>query len=162
MSHTDHKSHANKTPKASSSGVSNGQDGVWGRVTRKVDAVLEAKDHTSSPLSKSLLELLPQHDNNKNSSIRTADSAVAGVLYSYDTKTSPGRPVDLGGLVEQAEAKWKNEQTERMVKGEYEVLDNEGETTVLSKGRGKKGSPKQKVATVTKDVVDEDDGFELI
>jgi hypothetical protein len=72
-----------------------------------------------------------------------------------------GRNVDLGGLVELAEKKWASEQTERIVKGEYEVLDNEGEKVVV--GKGKKGSPKQRVPTVVKDAqVVEDDGFELI
>jgi hypothetical protein len=98
--------------------------------------------------------------------IRTNSISDAEVLYSFDNRgPSPGdkgRTVDLGGLVELAEQKWVSEQTERIVKGEYEVLDNEGEKTVLTKGK-KRGSPKQRATPmVVKSVVDEDDGFELI
>ena len=98
--------------------------------------------------------------------IRTNSISDSEVLYSFDNKgPSPGdkgRTVDLGGLVELAEQKWVSEQTERIVKGEYEVLDNAGETTVISKGK-KRGSPKQKATpAVVKSVAEEDDGFELI
>jgi hypothetical protein len=126
-------------------------------------------------LSKSLLELLPTHVNNTNSAIQTAIRASAAdsdILYSFDNKGpspgSKGRSVDLGGLVELAEKKWDSKQTERMVKVEYEVLDEQGETTVLSKGKGKKGSPKTKAvknmasAVTNVNGVEEDDGFMLI
>lgn len=79
-----------------------------------------------------------------------------------------GRAVDLSGLVDLAEKKWVAEQTDRIVKGEYEVLDADGETTVLPSAKGKKrGSPKQKAVKNTPAVgqgvdIDEDDGFELI
>lgn len=129
---------------------------------RKVDAIFESSDPAVSSLSKSLLELLPQHANNTDSAIHTAlkAEAGAGVLYSFDNKSaSPGSSVALGGLVEQAEKKWMSEQTERIVKGEYEVLDEQGEITVL-KGQGRKRSPRQKA--VVEKVVEEDDGFELI
>ena len=157
-----HKSHANKNPKP------NGNYSP--RAAHKVSAVVESNDHTASPLSKSLLELLPQHINNTNSPIhtliRTNSTSDAEILYSFDNKgPSPGnkgRTVDLGGLVELAEQKWASEQTERIVKGEYEVLDNKGEKTVISKGK-KKGSPKQQATpVVVKSVADEDDGYELI
>ena len=169
----EHKSHANKTAKPTSHATY--QFGASsGRLDRKVDAILDVNDHTNSPLSKSLLELLPQHANNANPSIQTLvrESNDAGVLYSYDSNiASPGvrgREVDLGGLVEMAEKKWVSEQTDRIVKGEYEVLDKEGETTMLSTGKGKKrGSPKQKAVknmpAVVKNVeAEEDDGFELV
>lgn len=64
----------------------------------------------------------------------------------------------LGKLVEKAERKWASEQTEKIVKGEYEVLDCEGEVTVL----GKKRSPRQRAAKVKSEDVEEDEGFELI
>ncbi|KAK0111479.1 hypothetical protein ONS95_001834 [Cadophora gregata] len=163
------KSHANKTPKPH--GSYDGYDGC-ARLARKASAVMDAKDHTSSSLSKSLLELLPQHSNNTESAIQVAlrESAVAAdadILYSYDNKgPSPGdkgRKVDLGGLVDLAEKKWLNKKTEEIVKGEYEVLDNSGETVHL-KAKGKK-SPKQK-ATKFEPVVPkaglDDDDFELI
>ncbi|KAH7386318.1 hypothetical protein BKA64DRAFT_140424 [Cadophora sp. MPI-SDFR-AT-0126] len=160
------KSHANKTPKPYGN-----YDGP-SRLAHKASAVADANDHTSSSLSRSLLELLPQHSNNTESAIQIAlrESAVAAeadILYSYDNKgPSPGdkgRKVDLGGLVDLAERKWLNKKTEEIVKGEYEVLDNSGET-VLLKGKGKK-SPKQKAAkfepVVPKAGLDDDD-FELI
>lgn len=163
---SDYKSHANKNPRSSSnSGYYFGS--AAGRLDRKVDAKVEANDSTSN-LSKSLLELLPQHANNTNSTIHTAlrdANADAGVLYSFDSRgASPGSSVALGGLVERAEKKWLSEQTDRILRGEYEVLDADGETTVLKGANGKKKSPKQKAARViqAKDVEDEDDGFELV
>jgi len=165
-SQTSHepKSHANKTPKPNGNYTQS-------RTAHKVSAVVESNDHTTSPLSKSLLELLPQHANNTKSAIQTlirtsSSASEAEILYSFDNKgPSPGnkgRKVELGGLVELAEKKWVSEQTERIVKGEYEVLDNEGKKTVISKGK-KKGSPKQRATpVVVKSVVEEDDGFELI
>jgi len=163
---SEYKSHANKTPKPS--GNYDGRS----RLAHKASAVVDANDHTSSILSKSLLELLPQHSNNTESAIQVAlrESAAAAdgdILYSFDNRgPSPGdkgRSVDLGGLVDLAEQKWINKKTEDMVKGEYEVLDNSGET-VLLKGKGKK-SPKQK-ATKVEPVVHkaglEDDDYELL
>jgi hypothetical protein len=161
---SEHKSHANKNPKPNGNYTQS-------RAAHKVSAVVESNDHTTSPLSKSLLELLPQHANNTSSPIQTmictsSSASEAEILYSFDNKgPSPGdkgRKVDFGGLVELAEKKWVSEQTERIVKGEYEVLDNEGEKIVVGKGK-KKGSPKQRVPTVVKDAeAIEDDGFELV
>ena len=157
------KSHANKTPKP------NGHYDGRARLAHKASAVIDANDHTSSSLSRSLLELLPQHSNNTESAIQVAlrESAVAAdadILYSYDNKgPSPGdkgRKVDLGGLVDLAEQKWLNKKTEEIVKGEYEVLDDTGET-VLLRGKGKK-SPKQKAAKVAPKAGLDDEDFELI
>jgi len=172
-SNPSHKSHANKTPKPTNhydNGINSNT--ASHRMVRKVDALVDATEHTSSPLSRSLLELLPQHANNTVASIQTAiRDHDSGVLYSFDNAgTSPGvkgRAVGLDSLVEMAEKKWVMEQTEKIVKVEYEVLDAEGETTVLSTKKGKKGSPKQKaiknMPAVVKHVdVEEDDGFELI
>jgi len=168
MTSDSHKSHANKVPKPY---------GTYdqARLAHKADALVDAHDHTTSPLSKSLLELLPQHVNNAHSPIQTAirsSAADAEVLYSFDNKgPSPGaagRKVDLGGLVELAEQKWVAEQTDRIVKGEYEVLNNEGETTILA-GKKKRGSPKQRASAVKSEsstiknmALDDDEGFELI
>lgn len=163
------KTHANKTPKPYNSGTYD-----LGRSSSRVSAKIEAHfESQSSPLSNSLLELLPTHINNTSSQISTTNTSAkdAEVLYSFDNKgPSPVekcRNVELGGLVEKAEKKWVEAQTERIVKGEYEVLDGEGETTVLtSKGKSKK-SPKQKAALKNAHVVkgldgEEDDGFELV
>lgn len=161
------KTHANRTPKPfsnTSSGSGAYHSGtIQGRLDRKADAYLES--HTStrseSSLSESLLSILPQHTNNTSPSINTLD---ADILYSFDNKgpspTAKGTKVELGSLIEQAEQKWIAEQTEKIIRGEYEVLDERGEKTVLRK---KRGSPKQKA---TRDSVkvdeDEDDGFELV
>lgn len=141
------------------------------RIARKVDAHVEAADKTSHPLSRSLLDLLPTHYNNTSPSIATAimNAGDEGVLYSFDRTDTPNNRVDLGGLVDLAEQRWVNEQTEKIVRGEYEVLDAEGET-VLQRQRGRK-SPRSKALSRTrgdskakthKSEPLEDDGFELI
>ncbi|KAF8851509.1 hypothetical protein BDZ45DRAFT_750619 [Acephala macrosclerotiorum] len=157
------KSHANKVPKP---------HGHYdqARQLHKADALVDANDHTTSVLSKSLLELLPQHANNTNSPIQTAVRD-ADILYSFDNKgpspSAAGRKVELGNLVEIAEQKWVAEQTEKIVKGEYEVLDNYGETTMLA-SKKKNKSPKQKATilksepSTVKSLVDDGEDFELI
>jgi len=169
---SDLKSHANRTPKPTAHAHNYGvtSHASTGRIFRKMDAAIEANDHDSSPLSKSLLDLLPTHANNTNSPIQTAMRASDdGVFYSFDNMgKSPGkngRPVDLGGLVEQAEKKFLAEQTEKIVKGEYEIIDGQGETTILGR-KGKKGSPKQRAVKTETSVVatklDDEDDFELV
>lgn len=122
------------------------------------------------------MDLIPQHANNTQSPIQiaireSAAAADAEILYSFDNKgPSPGqkgRNVHLGGLLDIAEQKWANEQVDRIVKGEYEVLDIKGDTTVIStKSKGKR-SPKQK-ATKTVPAIpkspefEEEDGFMLV
>ncbi|KAI9050535.1 hypothetical protein LZ554_005696 [Drepanopeziza brunnea f. sp. 'monogermtubi'] len=163
----EHKSHANKPPKPYGS-----YDGR-SRLAHKNAAIVEAKE-SGSNLSKSLLELLPTHSNNTESAIQIAlrESAAFGqadILYSFDNKgPSPGdkgRPVDLGGLVDLAEQRFRSDQTDRIVKGEYEVLDHDGETTVIGRGKGRK-SPKHKAAKrvvrASNSTVMEDDDFEFI
>lgn len=130
------------------------------RIHRKADHVTGPSSQ-AAPLSKSLLELAPHHTNNTNPPVRTR--LEEGFLYSFDNHgPSPlgkASSVALGGLVEKAEEKWINEQTERIVKGEYEVLDEQGEVV---KGR-KKGSPRHNpVKDKMKVVVDGDDDFELV
>jgi len=159
-----HKSRSNATPKPT---FHPSYDTMApARLTRKANAAQEAHDHTSTPLSKSLLDLLPTHVNNTNASITTA-MGDEGVLYSFDKGISSpgqkGRAVDLGGLVDQAEKKFLADQVDRMVKGEYEVIDAQGETTILGSKKGKK-SPRQKAKTegVVACKLDDDDGFELV
>lgn len=169
-----HKHTANRSPKPN--GHSLGEQGkAMSRYAYQVDAQLESDDHTKSELSKSLFDLLPQHANNTDSPIQTAlrsksQDGDVEILYSFDNKgPSPGekgRQVDLGGLVEKAEQKWVAQQTDRIVRGEYEVLDEEGETMTVSKSKFKK-SPKQKTIKSQPRTVkglegEEDDGFELI
>jgi len=161
---SDHKSHSNCSPKnASLSGVSYNQAGIHSRITKKVDALIEST--SPDPLSKSLLDLLPKHYNNTEGAVQVMGDE--GILYSFDKRPSPnarGREVDLGGLVEKAERKWAAEQTERIVRGEYEVLDLTGEA--VKNKKGKKGSRSPKNRAVKNEVVatpiEEVDGFELV
>lgn len=174
------KSHSNKTPKPfANSNMPRSYSNVHtGRLSRKNNAVIDSKEHTGPNLSRSILEDLPQHINNTDPAIHTVilnSPADASILYSFDAKgptpSTSGRSVDLGGLVDQAEKKWVSEQTDKIVAGEYEVLDQEGETTKMNtKGRGKRASfNKQKTKPVVvqtapapdENAPDEDD-FELI
>jgi len=163
------KSHANKAPR--SGGVDTWAHGkASARLNQKCDAMVDAKEHSGEKLSRSLLELLPQHSNNTDSAIQTAlqNSADGDILYSFDNKgpspSDKGRAVDLGGLVDLAEKKWVSEQTDKIVKGEYEVLDLEGEPTMIKtkKGKSPKNSPKQKAQVVAKVVDAEDEDYELV
>lgn len=165
------RNHSNIAPKQSGSSSYNHGPVSSSRIARKVDAYIEAADHASHPLSQSLLDLLPTHSNNTSPSIATAimNAGDEGVLYSFDRRDTPDNRVDLGGLVDLAEQKWANEQTEKIIRGEYEVLDAEGET-ILQRQRGRK-SPRSKALSRTRaetktkaEEVEplEDDGFELI
>jgi hypothetical protein len=136
------------------------------RVSRKLEAQIEVK--SNSDISRSLLELMPQHVPNASSSIQTAIFAPGdgGMSYPFEyVEASPakkGRAVGLGGLIDKAEEKFRDKQTEQMVKEDYEVLNAEGESVVLKSEKKRKGSPKQKAATIETKLVEEDDGFELI
>lgn len=81
--------------------------------------------------------------------------------FSEASPTKKGRATGLGGLVEKAEERFLDEQTERMVKEDYEVLDVEGESVVLKAEKKRKGSPKQHAAKTDTQLAEED-GFELI
>ena len=78
----------------------------------------------------------------------------AGVLYSFDNKKSPGKEVALGGLVDQAEQKWKAKETDRLVRMEYAVLDGEGEVVL--------GKKSVKPTAAGKKMVDDDEEFEIV
>ncbi|KAE9406260.1 hypothetical protein BT96DRAFT_915490 [Gymnopus androsaceus JB14] len=143
MTSRSHKSNRNRIPKASTSRVRDDQIRIFGRLTRKADSHFEIQSHTSILLCKALLE------NN------TATGMDGFLISNYDSSSSRGA-VDLGDLVEHAERKWESIQTERIVKDEYEVLDNEGETTVLRVSKGTKGKRRNTV------IQEDDDGFELI
>ncbi|POS84059.1 hypothetical protein EPUL_004907 [Erysiphe pulchra] len=89
-------------------------------------------------------------------------------LYSFDIKgPSPGingRSVELEKLVEMAEKKWEGKMTDKIVEGEYEVLDVEGENITLTKKGKKNMKLKSRPPQIhgPSEAVDEDDGFELI
>jgi hypothetical protein len=109
------------------------------------------------------MDLLPTHANNTVPPVSVARGD-EDVLYSFDREASPREELGLGGLVERAERAWEREQTEKIVRGEYEVLDGEGEKVVL--GKGGKRSPKQRAkageALVVAHTLEDDDGFELV
>lgn len=155
-SYSDAKPRANVTPKHNGTGIYDYGKAI-GRIARTNDAHFEARDDI---LSRSLLELVPDSARRESSAITMAD---AETFYSFDNKgASPneyGRTVGLEGLVERAEKKWVSEQTEKIIRGEYEVLDAEGEITSFKKG---KKSPKQKANKTQPAHVEDEDGFELI
>jgi hypothetical protein len=121
------------------------------RIARKQDALKESSSGTS--LSQSLTDLLPL---TPAGSTASNDS---GVLYSYDSPTTPDKVVGLNSLVEKAEMEWQNRETDKIVRDEYAVLDGSGEVKVMTKGKGKKGSPRQRPQVVVRD---EDDDWETI
>jgi len=159
-----HRSYGNTTPKPTPGRACYHNHGNTRALSRNHSARVEAFESLGSPPSKSLLELLPTHVNNPTGAVslvgsdNTLASPDAGVFYSFERKEAPGGPVDLGDLVERAERRWEGQKTERLVRGEWEVLDQEGESVRL---KGKRGSPKVKAAWVEKELVVED-GFEMI
>jgi hypothetical protein len=140
-----------------------------GRIFGKVNALEGTREQTDA--AKSLFDVLPDHANTMNAAIRTANlSPDDGILDSFDKQgKSPGvkgREMGLGGLVEQAEKNFLAEQTDRIVKGEYEIIDVEGEIIVLGGGRkGKRAFPKQRAKSESSVIIgklEDDDGFELV
>jgi hypothetical protein len=56
------------------------------------------------------------------------DDMIPGVLYSYDSSSTPSSFTDAwGSLVEKAEAKYENKVFENLVKTEYELIDSTSE-----------------------------------
>jgi hypothetical protein len=158
-----YKSHGNKSPRHSEGS----RVFRWAntRMNRKVEAQVEA---SSDPdISRSFLGLIPQHDPSTSSTktiIRTPDDdeTIHPLEYSIPSPTKKGLPIGLGSLIEKAEVEFVNKQTELMVKEDYEVLDADGETVVLKTEKKRKNSPKQKAAKAAPELLEEDDGFELI
>jgi hypothetical protein len=124
-----------------------GENAHHARIARKKDALKEVS--SGSSLSRSLADLLP------SPSTSTRTSVDSGVLYSFDAPTTPRKVVGLNSLVEKAEMEWLSRETDKIVRDEYEILDERGEVKVMAKGKGKKGSPRQRAQVVVED--DEDD-----
>ena len=56
------------------------------------------------------------------------DDTVPGVLYSYDSSSTPSFSADAWGtLVTQAEVKYENKVFENLVKTEYELVESTSE-----------------------------------
>jgi len=64
-------------------------------------------------------------------------------------------------LIERAEQRFREKETIKLVKSEYEVLDSDGEKEVLRKGRKDRsgGGP---AMVMTAGAFDEDDDYELV
>lgn len=136
----------------------------------------DAWDTASSPLSRSLLDLIPVHMNNISGAVNMmgsspADVAISpdvGVFYSFDRREAPGKPVELGDLVERAERRWEEERIEKVVRGEWEVLDGEGERVRLGGKSGKRHNihSRKAIGSSDKDKTTPgllvDDDFELV
>lgn len=55
---------------------------------------------------------------------------------------------------------WQSRETDKIVRDEYEILDESGEVKVMTtKGKGKKGGPRQHAQVV---VVEDEDDWETI
>jgi len=65
-------------------------------------------------------------------------------------------------LIEKAEERFREKETVRLVKREYEVLDGEGERESLRRGRERGGAKVGAKIVVGGDVVDDEDDYELI
>lgn len=149
------KARPNKTPKFRYQ--RSGHERNIGRISRKVDAVLESHDQASLP---TLDPATP--------SFVWAESAESGILYSFDKElkspSEDGREVVLDQLVERAEKKWEIVQIDAIVK-EYEVLDKEGATLRLGSKRGKGRASEEQDRTNDERLEDErnrNEGFEVV
>ncbi|KFZ20971.1 hypothetical protein V502_02959 [Pseudogymnoascus sp. VKM F-4520 (FW-2644)] len=58
------------------------------------------------------------------------------IFYTFDSDASPASSLGLDGLVDKAELHFKERETEKIVRAEWEVLDGEGEK-VGRRGKGK-------------------------
>lgn len=123
------------------------------RMARKEDALKEVSSGAS--LSRSLSDLFPNP-----SPLSRSSSIDSGVLYSFDAPTTPRRAVRLNSLIEKAEIEWESRETDKIIRNEYEILDESGEVKVITKGKGKKSSPRQRPQVVTR--VEDDDDWETI
>jgi hypothetical protein len=112
----------------------------------KVHAIEEMRD---SPLSRSLIEMLPNASGAKPQGIPDT------ITYSFDRAEGPGKPVTLDVFV-----KANPRETEKFVEKEYEILDLNGDALKGRKARKNLRLPHQE-AMPEPDVV-EDDGFELV
>lgn len=125
---------------------------AFGRLTRKKDNILEVRSASPS-LSQSLGDLAPTSPADPRN-----PPADGGVLYSFDAPTAPRKSIGLDNLVEKAERDFLSRETDKIVRNEYEILDESGEIKAMTKGKGKskKGSPRQRAKVVATNE-DEDD-----
>lgn len=129
---------------------------AFGRLTRKQDNILEVR--SAGPfLSQSLGDLIPTSPAESRNPPADAD-----VLYSFDAPTAPRKSIGLDSLVEKAERDFLSRETDKIVRNEYEILDESGEIKVMTKGKGKKGSPRQRAKVVATNEDEDEDDWEQI
>jgi hypothetical protein len=130
-----------------------------GRVRSKINANDEILEGSSRSIGDLLLPVSPLTRRVSNM------SADHHVLYSFDRAETPGKPLSLEVFVKPATSR----ETEKFVEKEYEILDANGEAL---KGRKARKHLRQTAAAPATDssasgsgaveVVEEDDGFELV
>jgi hypothetical protein len=122
------------------------------RISRKQDH--NAEITSESTLSRSLTDLLPASPlRSRNGSLDTT------IYYNYDAPSAPRKAVGLDQLVERAEREFVSRETDKIVRDEYEILDESGEVKTFTK-KGKKGSPRQRAEIVVRE--EEEDDWEQI
>lgn len=85
----------------------------------------------------------------------TAPAPDAGVMYSFDASQGPSQGSQiLNVALAKAVERFEEKETAKLVKNEYEVLDNEGEKVGLSPVKGRKA----KAAVVP----DDEDDYEFV
>ncbi|KAK5128290.1 hypothetical protein LTR85_002957 [Meristemomyces frigidus] len=85
--------------------------------------------------------------------------ADVGVTYSFDASRGPSQGSQiLNAALHKAVKRFEERETVKLVKDEYEVLDDEGESVGLTPA--KKGKTKTKAAPIT--VPDADDDYEFV
>ena len=87
--------------------------------------------------------------------------ADAGVMYSFDAKRAPSHGSQiLNVALAKAVEKFEERETVKLVKDEYEVLDDEGESVGLT--LAKKGRTKAKAQVQPAGVPDADEDYEFV
>ena len=83
----------------------------------------------------------------------------AGVMYSFDAARGPSQGSQIfNTALAKAVEKFEEKETVKLVKDEYDILDSEGESVVLTPV--KKGKGKAKAEPVV--VLDADDDYEFV
>lgn len=115
----------------------------WELPQSRLHSAMRAKEQIKDPLTQSLMDLAPFHDDWRNL-VSSEDWK-----YSFDKMESPNRPLTLDVFV-----KTTGRETERMVEKEYEILNENGQ---VLKGRKARQNLRQEHMRVA-----EDEGFQLV
>jgi hypothetical protein len=130
--------------------------GNWEQPWQRTRTAISAKEELAEANdSRSIADMLrdpPSHGASRSGVTSPADS----VVYSFDSTQSPNRPMALDLFV-----KATGRETEKLVEREYEVVDEHGDAVKGRKARKTLRNASGQAAPET-DMVEEDDGFELI